>query len=479
MNSKGESNIESFIGCGINQIEASGPYIRETTSTLFKPEGYVGMKPKGYSSFEYKARSFDKLQEVFGSTGVSGGAKAGEAVALFTGGFESKYEKGNNVSSCVKFYRGELIKGIAKYEIDSELKNPSKMKNIIKQAVLDDINDRDFDPKEVFKAYGTHIIISASIGGKIEFFNTYRSSESIDKNDFENSLNASCKYFDAKGSLNRNTKKKKYFKDTTMWVQAYGGKNPPKEYGVFASIDEIIEKHKDWFDSVNEEPEISVVHDYMPIWKLADSKERSTQIEQVFYKLAEEKYNKVAKYYTLPEVKEVALRLLPVRSQIERQKAAGAIISNNPCDKRSGTLGMDSVNISYERRVKMLGWTINSNNTFIMYTNDDNEGTVSFFSKSEQKFLTVHVNSVFDKMNMGCGDIHQLYLISDKIGDREKFKLEKCNNNLYKIKSIYSKKYINCMYVPGTKKAKDYIIFTANAEFNDAREFELVDKPNQ
>lgn len=478
-----EYKTETYVGYSIHVINASGANRESLKTVLFKTDVYS----KSSNFLITKANESvvvsnitNRSQNIFTTDKFSTKIKTEKAVAFFSGEIEAKYNKNSNLFKSTKSFNAIKSMETEQHSIISRYKAASDMKEIVEQNVLAKINDINVSPKELFDDYGTHIIVNASIGGSILISGVYNSTNQIGDKAFETLLEAACKYASANFNANLTNEKKQIIDSTEIDVLSYGG-NPSIMAGIHR-VDELERSFKSWAESVlsKDRQVLSKVYEYMPIWKLADSKDRSTQIEEVFCKLVEERYNKVAKYFTLPEGKKVALRVLPFRSQIERQKTAGGIrVAPPSCYERRGTLGVDSENLFYERHVKMLGWAINSNNTFIMYTNDDDEGTVSFYSKSEQKFLTVHVNSVFDNINMGRSDIHQLYLISDKIGDHEKFMLEKCNNNLYKIKSIYSKKYIKCMDATGTTKAKDFIIFTANADYNDAREFELVDKPNQ
>lgn len=475
-----EYKTETYVGYGIHVINASGANRESLKTVLFKTDVYS----KSSNFLITKANESvvvsnvtNRSQNIFTSDKFSTKIKTEKAVAFFSGEIEAKYNKNSTLSKSTKSFNAIKSMETEQHAIISRYKAASDMKEIIEQNVLAKINDIKVSPTELFDDYGTHIIVNASIGGSILISGSYNSTNQIGDKAFETLLEAACKYASANFNANLTSEKEQIIDSTEIDVLSYGG-NPSIMAGIHR-LDELERSFKSWAESVlsKDSQVLSKVYEYMPIWKLANSKDRSTQIEEVFCKLVEERYNKVAKYFTLPERKQVALRVLPFRSKIERQKIAGGIRIASSCYEQRGTLGVDSGNLFCERYVKMLGWAINSENTFIMYTNDDDNGTVSFFSKSEQKFLTVHVNSVFDKRNLVRSAIHQLYLISDNIGDHEKFELEKCNNNLYKIKSTYSKKYIKCMDAPGAKKAKGFIIFTANADFDDAREFELVDIP--
>ncbi len=444
----------TYIGQAINVLDSAGPYPEEAKVQLFKDEAYEGktlIKLSGVNKAKTFSMVSEKFTEVFKSMDMSTKVETG-AACFFTGSIEAKFGSSDKLVETAKFYNAVASVETNKHMLSADYAFGEDMRDIINPTVLKRIDSDSITPEIIFSKYGTHIITESSLGGCIQVTGIYNSSESIKTTDFQVAIDAACAYVSASADVKLTESQKTIIGSTIVRAQSYGG-NVAVVAGIH-NLSEIAQSFKAWADSVRtkEEQVLSKIYAYMPIWELAESPVRQEQLRKAFYRMAGENFNYISNYFkitplpTKPYPVALSSKILTIYKNIQpvymRLFFEGA--------REKGFAGVDAPNVS-------------ALTTFNYCENYD--GTVSFKSQMNDRFLTVHYASTSydDKFR----DISQLYCNSESIGDRQKFIIEK-NGDSYKLKSVYSNKYVRAIYKKMAANGSGGMIYVADASENDA-----------
>ncbi len=266
---------ESFLGYGFDVINSSvfsDKYIK-TSFPLFDNEKLMQqrlVKVDSKHSYIEEIQSSDmedfiKQWNVNANVNVSWGKKRiGGSVgveAAYSGGVENAKSKYFHCISITnqKFYI------VLQSDIDT-------YKSIVRDSFANDLYS-DMEPAELFNLYGTHFITSAVMGGKINSYYLYSSSEKKSYHDFSATVSTEVRYMvgktnvDVGGGYRQEFKKQNVYVENTLDV--IGG----NDFGMLSDAD-IPASYKDWEKSLNDHASLMGIKDsssLIPIWKLIDA----------------------------------------------------------------------------------------------------------------------------------------------------------------------------------------------------------------
>lgn len=193
------------------------------------------------------------------------------------------------------------------------------------RSILSDgfINDlySDMEPAELFNRYGTHFITSAVMGGKINSYYLYTSSEEKSFHDASTKVSTEVRYCVGKTKVGVEGGYKQYADANNINIkntlEVIGG----GDYGMLSDAD-IGENYKAWENSLDDHAALIGIKDtssLIPIWDLIDAardtktytysydgKEatgsRSQQLQAYFMKYGFDSYNSLMKAADLPVI---------------------------------------------------------------------------------------------------------------------------------------------------------------------------------
>ena len=266
---------ESFLGYGFDVINSSvfsDKYIK-TSFPLFDNEKLMQqrlVKVDSKHSYidEIESSDMEKFVQqwnVNANVNVSWGKKRiGGSVgveAAYSGGVENAKSKYFHCISITnqKFYI------VLQSDIDT-------YKSMVKDSFANDLYS-DMEPAELFNLYGTHFITSAVMGGKINSYYLYSSSEEKSYHDFSSTVSTEVRYMVGKtnvevsGGYRQEFEKKNVYVKNTLDV--IGG----SDLGMLSDAD-IPANYKEWEKSLNDHASLMGIKDsssLIPIWKLIDA----------------------------------------------------------------------------------------------------------------------------------------------------------------------------------------------------------------
>ena len=266
---------ESFLGYGFDVINSSVFSDRhiKTSFPLFDTEKLMQqrlVKVDSKHSYVEEIESSDMedfLQQwnVNANVNVSWGKKRiGGSVgveAAYSGGVENAKSKYFHCISITnqKFYI------VLQSDIDT-------YKNIVRDSFANDLYS-DMEPAELFNLYGTHFITSAVMGGKINSYYLYSSSEEKSYHDFSSTVSTEVRYMVGKTNVEVSGGYRQEFEKENVYVKntldVIGG----SDLGMLSDAD-IPANYKEWEKSLNDHASLMGIKDsssLIPIWKLIDA----------------------------------------------------------------------------------------------------------------------------------------------------------------------------------------------------------------
>ncbi|MBF9014404.1 MULTISPECIES: MAC/perforin domain-containing protein [unclassified Oceanispirochaeta] len=221
--------------------------------------------------------------------------------ATYSEYFESFKEK-TKMSGNYNFYSGSVNQSFARERFESTAYNFATIHSDIKKHALL-INDRsngdflveyltpefktaldnpDDNSAMIFENYGTHLLTGIIVGARLDYNYSARKNTSSGSEDIKLSAKASYKTLFKSATLSVDTSShsnwESWYSDAEWTTTVIGGK---PEYGQGIQSDG---EYKDWIDSIDSHPVFSNVYDrgVFPIWELAPTPEKRTQMEQAY-----------------------------------------------------------------------------------------------------------------------------------------------------------------------------------------------------
>lgn len=240
---------------------------------LFKDEGsgtdsrYVeGKSAKSYS------------KEMATKVGVSGG------YLYFRGSVNVNFSSSSLTETDRRF--ATLVSDLSQYRIeidDRHLNFFDYLDPIFKQ----DINNPEISPKEIFQMYGTHVVRSIKMGGRLDYNATANSIYNSESHNFETEVKASFNAAFASANINHqnsqsttSTSFEENCETNIKAYPAYQGSNSlnPADYRAWL---ELAQKNPAMVDFGQERPLI-------PIWNMATTQVRRNQLKMGYEQYAAE-----------------------------------------------------------------------------------------------------------------------------------------------------------------------------------------------
>lgn len=287
-----DAGENTYLGYGIDLINAKGPFVSELKGPLFKSENYFNNKIDSvqgqHSNIESKMSS--SISEALSNLNLNASIKTGKLIPFFSGGLNFHYGKKGTNNKVTKVYTSKITILSKKQTFDVDFRSKEEIRKCMREAFLAEVNKSENSPKYIFETYGTHFIAEALIGGMMHITGIYVSEEGVDENELAAAIDMACSYASAALDAKLTDGQKSLLEKTHIKAVCNGGDASVLVGFSHISYKEIGSVIQKWGSSFTN-PQghvLAYVNKYTPIWDLAEQPERAKELEDAFYRLAED-----------------------------------------------------------------------------------------------------------------------------------------------------------------------------------------------
>ncbi len=280
----------TFIGNMVDLINASGLDASSIKSSILKKEAYqkgdssaesvIQIKP--FSQVKAISIASESMTKIAKSLEVNAEVRTGKMVPFFSGGISAKYGESSEATVNSQYYKGitEIVKFT--HNLNSNHADANDLKPLINNNVLKDIDDERKSAKAIFSKYGTHMIASCGIGGRIEINATSESKGLVESKDLKIAIDAACAYASGSASTNITKIQESIVTDSKITAFSTGGN---VDIGGKLSYSTIASLLTSWNTSINRKEDLGIsgASKYIAIWEFCSNATRKTELENAFY----------------------------------------------------------------------------------------------------------------------------------------------------------------------------------------------------
>jgi hypothetical protein len=209
-------------------------------------------------------------QQLATSVGVSG------SYLFFSGSVKANFSSASLSQSNSSFATLSYDASLYDLYIDQQ---HAKMSDYLDPAFAKAINDPTVDPDTIFDQYGTHVLLSEQMGGRLDYNASANSSYTQQSHDMQADMDASFNALYASAnvsvSTSQSTASSSYTQNSSTNINAYPA------YGS-GSLDPAA--FAAWFQNMQTNPTLCDFSQdpFVPVWQLATDPARQQQIEAAF-----------------------------------------------------------------------------------------------------------------------------------------------------------------------------------------------------
>lgn len=210
-----------------------------------------------------------------------------------------------------------------------------EMKKLLTDGFRKSINDPKCEPKTLFNDYGTHLLQSAIIGGRLSINITYHRDIFETKNTFEQSFNIAAKeLFKGESGTSFSAETKQLLENSQFTFESVGGKD-----GIKLDIYKIAESYSIWRESMDKREnlvlcDISDPSDLIPVWVFCDDEVRQVELEA--YYNAKVKENRKALLLYESYVSDIKILSASTAKKAKQQCENGYVLIDKDLSKGAG-----------------------------------------------------------------------------------------------------------------------------------------------
>lgn len=240
---------------------------------------------------------------------------------LFSGKITSEFDSSKSSKTNTHF-----IKSLSFYPTYNEyIKVTAELKDILDDTFASDLNG-DMSPEELFRTYGTHLVVEDLMGGRCEFNYTYTSSQSETTSQIKNKVDATYKFISGSGSVDDKTVATAFLSNSSFTSSLYGGEKIDA-----TTLENLIKNQSSWIKSINKSTSticgISNMNSLKPIWELTSDKARAQELKAYFDKEGGSIYEFIKSMSVFPEPTTDYIQSIRVLSDKEIQSAKDQLFS--------------------------------------------------------------------------------------------------------------------------------------------------------
>lgn len=193
-------------------------------------------------------------------------------------------------------------------EIISGFQTAESLKPYLARQFEKDINDKNVDPRTIFKEYGTHVLSDIIIGGRVSINWEYTNTDNKTSKEIETNVSTTISAVSANTDVTSGSSAKDFNEKSKINASAIGGSG----FGSLGDITAVKDAYKTWAGTVKDNPvfidspEIIREEDIQTgIWLFANDEERQKQIQESYVELRAEVGDYFSGLQTAIYVKEI------------------------------------------------------------------------------------------------------------------------------------------------------------------------------
>ena len=249
-----------------------------------KQAGLIDERAVETSTFQtFTGKSIDEYSsQLAASVSVSGSYKA-----FFSGSVDTNFS--SSTHSRVEYSYATVQNQIYKTELSLTNRRIDDLKSYLTDPARADINDPNVSPRDLFDVYGTHVLLSIYIGGRMDYNMAFNMSQISTTRSL--SVMASASFGKAFASANIDTEivsdqERNHFEsEAQKRLNVYGGS---VELGQNIIGDNDYQM---WIASINDNPQFVGLPSsgaLVAIWEFADDQTRAAELEAAFLEIVGE-----------------------------------------------------------------------------------------------------------------------------------------------------------------------------------------------
>ncbi len=273
-------DYSGFIGCGYDVINS--PYYQSDEvkacaldTDKMVEDGLIYEDVNAQRTTEFSTEAGQDIYSYMSNLAVTAGV---ETSSLFGGSLKVDFglDTSSKVNEQKSFAKGSAILTKVKQNVlmgkitDREFREKYLLKGF-KEALL----DNSITPAELFDIYGTHIMLSVSLGGRLDMSYVYDNIKHESAKEIKTSVEASWGAVSAKTSTNFSENTSHFFENSTLKVKSYGGKVDIDMSG----FDSAKANYKEWSTSIESTEYLTLIKagnlksksEMYPVWLLIDT----------------------------------------------------------------------------------------------------------------------------------------------------------------------------------------------------------------
>lgn len=257
----------------------------------------------------YAGKTFNSYRKDFAETlGITGG------YAGFSGSFDTSVGFSSNYSEEISFASATSKNLKTKEYLETSQKDLAILKQNLTSDFSAAINNSSLKPEDLFKKYGTHVMLETDIGGRFVVNYTYTNTEGEDASNFKMSVKANYEgVFKTDGNSDTQFDQNSKMSQSNTKISGYtrGGSG-----AAFSNMDNAIESMQEWTASLDDEKKWSLIDSPSTIadenictgiWLFADDEQRQKEIHDAYTDLLSKNADSIASIQTSKWIKDIYL----------------------------------------------------------------------------------------------------------------------------------------------------------------------------
>jgi hypothetical protein len=215
---------------------------------------------------------------------------------LFQGSFSASFASSTSTSSKQSYIKTIMTIGERRdYVLLSDI-GIDDLKKYTTTTFKNMVNDNTKTAKQVFDTYGTHVLLDIQMGGRMDLNYSYHNTESISEEDLSACASEVYNGVKAKESASLSEKAKKFFENSSFTSDQYGGTTDDN----ISTLSDAQDAYTTWSSSLENSKKLDFIGAadpknpaaFIPVWELADSAQRQTDLQNYYNDLVAENGDK-------------------------------------------------------------------------------------------------------------------------------------------------------------------------------------------
>lgn len=274
------TSYDGLIGCGYDVI--NGPYYQSDdvkkcaldTDKLVE-DGLIFEDVNAQRKTEFTIEAGQDIYSYMSNLAIHAGV---ETNSLFGGSLKVDFnlDTSSKVDEQKSFAKGSAILTKVKQTVQmGKITDKEFRENYLLKGFKDELLDDSISPAELFDIYGTHIMLSVSLGGRLDMSYIYNNVKHEDTEKIKTSVDAAWGAVSAKTSTELSETTSRFFENSSLKVKSYGGKVDIN----MSSFENAKANYQEWSTSIENTDYLTLIKagnlksksEMYPIWLLIDT----------------------------------------------------------------------------------------------------------------------------------------------------------------------------------------------------------------